>query len=155
MVAVLNPQALSFRPMTSADLDEIMRIERRAYAHPWTVGIFRDCLRVGYSCWVAEMHDMIEAYSVMSVAVQECHILNLCVRSGSQNQGYGGQMLRHMLEIGKRRGAVSATLEVRPSNKQALRLYRRFGFREVGLRKNYYPDERGREDALILNRDFD
>lgn len=139
-----------FRPMTEADLTQIMEIERRAYPYPWTPGILRDCLRVGYCCWLYEVDAVIHAYGVMSVAAGEAHILNLCVRSESQGQGLGGKMLTQLIALARRHGADTLLLEVRPSNLPALRLYRSQGFNEVGTRKNYYPAEQGREDALIL-----
>ncbi|MFP5507132.1 MAG: ribosomal protein S18-alanine N-acetyltransferase [Gammaproteobacteria bacterium] len=139
-----------FRPMTEADLEQIMDIERRAYPYPWTPGILRDCLRVGYCCWLYEAGGAIHAYGVMSVAAGEAHILNLCVRAESQGQGLGAKMLGQLIALARRHGADTLLLEVRPSNLPALRLYRGLGFNEVGTRKNYYPAEDGREDALIL-----
>ena len=139
-----------FRPMTDADLEQIMDIERRAYPYPWTPGILRDCLRVGYCCWLYEVNRVIHAYGVMSVAAGEAHILNLCVRAESQGQGLGAKMLGQLIALARRHGADTLLLEVRPSNLPALRLYRGLGFNEVGTRKNYYPAEDGREDALIL-----
>ncbi len=154
MSAVLEVQVPAFRPLTLADVQAVMGIEKRAYHHPWTAGIFQDCLRVGYGCWVAELHSVIESYGVMSATLQECHILNLCVRPESQRRGYGRDMLRHLLHLARRRGADTALLEVRPSNHSALRLYDGEGFSEVGVRKAYYPADNGREDALILARDL-
>lgn len=150
MSAMLESASGRFRSMTEADLLQIMEIERRAYPYPWTPGILRDCLRVGYACWVYEVDAVIHAYGVMSVAAGEAHILNLCVRTESQGQGLGGKMLTQLIALARRHGADTLLLEVRPSNLSALRLYQRQGFNEVGTRKNYYPAEQGREDALIL-----
>lgn len=150
MSAMLESASGRFRSMTEADLPQIMEIERRAYPYPWTPGILRDCLRVGYACWVYEVDAVIHAYGVMSVAAGEAHILNLCVRTESQGQGLGGKMLTQLIALARRHGADTLLLEVRPSNLPALRLYQRQGFNEVGTRKNYYPAEQGREDALIL-----
>lgn len=150
MSAILSSQGGLFRPMFEADLMEIMEIERRAYPHPWTLGILRDCIRVGYSCWIYEADGVIQAYGVMSVAAGEAHILNVCVRPESQGQGLGRKMLVHMIALARRHGADTLLLEVRPSNLAALKLYQELGFNEVGTRKNYYPAEQGREDALIF-----
>jgi [ribosomal protein S18]-alanine N-acetyltransferase len=150
MSAMLESANGRFRSMTEADLLQIMEIERRAYPYPWTPGILRDCLRVGYACWVYEVDAVIHAYGVMSVAAGEAHILNLCVRTESQGQGLGGKMLTQLIALARRHGADTLLLEVRPSNLPALRLYQSQGFNEVGTRKNYYPAEQGREDALIL-----
>lgn len=145
---------LELRPMQRVDLPRVMEVEPRAYSHPWTVGIFRDCLRVGYSCWVlqAPQLDELIGYGVLSLAVGECHILNLTVRPERQGQGHGRHLLRAFLDKARERGAETAFLEVRPSNTPALALYRSEGFNEVGLRRGYYPASRGREDALVMAR---
>jgi ribosomal-protein-alanine N-acetyltransferase len=140
--------------MSELDLDEVVGIEQVAYPCPWTRGIFEDCLRVGYACWVLEQAGAIVAYGVLSVAVGEAHILNLCVRPERQRQGHGRSLLRHLLGLARRHHADTALLEVRPSNRAALALYQRLGFNEVGMRRGYYPGERGREDALILAIDL-
>ncbi len=155
MSAVLRQPGGRFRRMTVGDVPEVMDIERRAYVFPWTEGILRDCLRVGYQCWVFERERVIEAYAIMSVAVGEAHLLNLCVRPESQGKGLGRRVLLFLMDAARRQGADSLFLEVRPSNRAALALYRRLGFNEIGERRGYYPAERGREDALVLARSLD
>ncbi len=150
MSAVPSASGGLFRPMFEADLMDVMDIERRAYPHPWTVGILRDCIRVGYTCWLYEVDEVIQAYGVMSVAAGEAHVLNICVRPESQGQGLGRKMLNQLIALARRHGADILLLEVRPSNLAALMLYQKMGFNEVGSRKNYYPAEHGREDALIF-----
>ena len=142
------------RRMRTSDLDAIMGIEVRAYRYPWTRGIFQDCLRVGYSCWVYEDTQSGEliAYGVMTFAVDECHLMNITVRPELQGQGIGRRLLRDLVEMSRLAGAVKVLLEVRPSNAAALELYRSEGFEQVGTRKNYYPAEAGREDAYVLVR---
>lgn len=138
------------RVMRGDDLEAIMEIEVAAYPYPWTEGIFRDCMRVGYSCWVYEASGKMLGYAVMSLAVGECHLLNLCIRPKSQGHGLGRRLLREVLDIAASRGADTAFLEVRPSNTPALELYRSEGFNEIGLRRRYYPAADGREDALVF-----
>ncbi|KPK55745.1 MAG: ribosomal-protein-alanine acetyltransferase [Thiotrichales bacterium SG8_50] len=140
------------RPMTAADLDAVMEIEAQAYPFPWTLGIFRDCLHVGYCCWVYSQGEDILAYGVMSIAAGESHLLNLCVRADARRTGLGTTMLRHLVNLARKHGADVALLEVRPSNVAAVDLYRSVGFNEVGIRKNYYPADKGREDALVMAR---
>jgi ribosomal-protein-alanine N-acetyltransferase len=152
MSAILNEPALSFRPMQEADLTDVIEIERRSYPYPWTRMIFSDCLRAGYSCWVCERQGIIEGYGVLSVAAGESHLLNLCVRPETQQQGIGRNLLKYFISIARRHGAEVIFLEVRPSNKAALELYGKSGFNELGVRKDYYPAAIGREDALILGR---
>jgi len=152
MSAVLDDPVFEFRPMVEDDLDRILEIERRAYVFPWSNKIFQDCLSVGYCSWVLECSGNIIAYGVMSIIVDECHILNLCVSPDEQNNGIGQMLLEDLLEVARSHGAEIAFLEVRPSNTKALNLYINAGFNEVGTRKDYYPAESGREDALILAR---
>jgi len=138
--------------MTADDLPAVMAIESRAYAFPWTAGIFRDCLRVGYCCWCCEEDGELLGYGVMSVAAGESHILNLTVRPESQRCGIGARLLRHFMQLARRHEADTVLLEVRPSNRPAIALYRKLGFNEIGLRPDYYPAADGREPALILAR---
>ncbi|MDE2091521.1 MAG: ribosomal protein S18-alanine N-acetyltransferase [Gammaproteobacteria bacterium] len=148
-VVAINESPL-YRPMHEADLPVVITIEKRAYRFHWSEGIFRDCLRVGYGCWVMELGGSIGGYGILSLVVGEAHLLNICVAPEWQRQGYGRLLLEHFIEVARERGAYQMLLEVRPSNKAAVRLYRARGFEETGLRKNYYPGEHGREDALIL-----
>lgn len=152
MSAVLDEPLLDIRPMTEGDLGNVLSIERSAYGFPWSETIFQDCLRIGYSCWLLEYNNKAAAYSVMSVIAGECHLLNLCVAPELQNNGLGKSLLESVLDIAISHGADMAFLEVRPSNEKALRLYDNAGFNEVGMRKDYYPVESGRENALILAR---
>ncbi|MGH1538377.1 MAG: ribosomal protein S18-alanine N-acetyltransferase [Gammaproteobacteria bacterium] len=150
MSAVFEYPTETYRLMTAHDLHEIMEIENRSYEFPWTEGIFHDCIRFGYSSWVTEIDRNIVAYAVMSLAVQECHILNICVDPKLRSQGIGRRLLLELLSIAQAREADTAFLEVRPSNIQALSLYFSEGFNEIGNRRDYYPAKIGREDAVIL-----
>jgi len=150
MSAVLAGHGTRLRPLASADLGAVIGIEERAYGFPWSMGIFRDCLRVGYCCWCYEVDNEIQGYGVMSVAAGESHILNLTVNPDLHRHGIGSRLMQHFLQLASRHGADIIMLEVRPSNTAALKLYEKLGFNEVGRRSNYYPTEQGREDALLL-----
>lgn len=150
MSAVFEFPSETYRLMTEHDLPTIMEIERRSYEYPWTEGIFHDCMRFGYSSWVIEVDRELVGYAVMSLAVQECHILNICVDPQQQGQGIGRRLLLELLSIAQAKSADTAFLEVRPTNVQALSLYFSEGFNEIGTRKDYYPAKFGREDAVIL-----
>lgn len=143
------------RPMRGDDIYAVMRVEHAAYAHPWTEGIFRDCLRVGYCCWVGEHGGEVMAHLVLSVAAGESHLLNLCVAPTYQWQGLGRRLLRQALHLAREHGAARLYLEVRPSNAGALALYRKSGFTQLGVRRGYYPGPDGmREDAVVLGLDL-
>jgi ribosomal-protein-alanine N-acetyltransferase len=150
MSAITALPALRLRTMRESDVPTVLAIDKSAYEFPWTEGIFRDCLRVGYHCRVLEQFYAIQAYGVMSVAADEAHLLNLCVRPQAQRQGFGRKMLSHLVDLACRAGADTLLLEVRVSNQPAIALYMAMGFSEIGQRKRYYPARGGREDALIL-----
>jgi [ribosomal protein S18]-alanine N-acetyltransferase len=152
MSAILKEHAVEFRPMQADDLAQIIDIERQSYPHPWTQMIFGDCLQANYSCWVCGRCGVIEAYGILSVAVGESHLLNICVRPESRQQGIGRKLLRHLVSVACRHNAEVLFLEVRPSNTTARTLYEDEGFNELGCRRDYYPDGDGREDAIILAR---
>ena len=142
----------TLRPMTAADIPGVMQAERAAYEFPWSENIFRDCLQVGYYCCVLEDDSGIIGHGVMSAAVGECHLLNICIHPDHQRQGHGERLVNYLLNVAYHARARIAYLEVRVSNIAAKSLYLKRGFREVGVRKNYYPDPGfgNREDALIL-----
>jgi len=141
---------IRIRPMTEADVAEVFAIERASYQFPWSEGIFRDCLRVGYVCRVLSLGSQIIGYGVMSVGAGEAHILNLCVSDRHRCRGLGRRMLGYLLERGTAAGMSEAFLEVRPSNTAAIRLYQAIGFEQVGMRRGYYQAVGGREDAAVL-----
>jgi len=149
MSAVLS-EAPVFRPMRVADLDAVIAVERTIYAHPWTIGNFRDSLHAGYSCWVMESAGQMVGYGVLMIGVDEAHLLNLSVASGWQRRGLGRALLQHFLRIARSCDAGRVLLEVRPSNVAARNLYEQAGFRELYVRGNYYPAEGGREDAILM-----
>ena len=142
------------RPLSESDLDQVMEVELAAYPHPWTRGIFSDCLRVGYECWGMFSGSRLAAYFVLTHAAGECHLLNLCVAPPRQRSGLGGILLEHARRLAQIRGCKRMFLEVRPSNPAALALYRRNGFEKVGQRPDYYTADEGREDAIIMVLDL-
>src|SRR5450432_2478981 len=143
MSAVLS-EAPVFRPMRTADVDAILVIELDIYAHPWTAGNFRDSLQAGYSCWVMECIGYMAGYGVLMLGVDEAHLLNLSVAADWQRRGLGRTLLHHFIHIARDCEAQRMFLEVRPSNDAARALYADSGFRELHVRRNYYPAEAGR-----------
>lgn len=138
------------RPMMELDLPEIAAIEQKSYAFPWSENIFRDCLRVGYTCRAMDLAGQIVGYAVMSLGAGEAHILNVCVREEFRGVGLGKRLLEHLMERATAAGVNEAFLEVRPSNLSAIRLYERLGFEQIGIRRGYYQAPDGREDAIVL-----
>jgi ribosomal-protein-alanine N-acetyltransferase len=150
MAAVVRQPSPSLRPMRADDLDEIARIEAQAYEFPWTLGIFRDCLRAGYGSWVLAQAEQVIGYGVLSVAALEAHVLNICIAPELQGRGHGRRLMKRLIDLARWHQAQRIFLEVRPSNPHAIALYDTLGFNEIGRRPNYYPARNGREDALVM-----
>jgi len=145
---------MHFQNMTEGDIEDVLIVENLSHRNPWSEGIFKDCLRVGYYCPMFKNDDEIIAYGVMSSVANEAHVFNICVAINFRGQGWGMKMMQHLLDVAKEKEAKSAFLEVQPSNEVAIELYNKLGFLEVGIRKDYYPAKNGREDALIFARDI-
>lgn len=146
-----EPSGLSMRGMIDADLDAVAALERRLYPHPWTRGIFRDCLKAGYPAFVlADADGSIRAYGLLSVGAGEAHILNVAVADDLQGCGIGRRLTQRLIAIAGSHAARHVFLEVRPSNPVAIALYESLGFNEIGRRPRYYPAKRGREDAIVM-----
>ena len=149
MSALLKEPSLRMRPMEEDDMAAVLAVERVGYPHPWTEGNFRDCLRAGYCCWVLEQDGRMIGHGVLSVAVGEAHVLNVCVHPDWQGRGLGRRILDRLLRLAREHEADTAFLEVRASNTVAQHLYESAGFNEIGLRRGYYPAHGGREDAVV------
>lgn len=154
MSAVVSRPRPSLRPMEERDVSLVAAIERAAYPFPWNANIFRDCIRVGYSCWLAEVEGAVTGYAILSVAADEAHLLNLCVAPEWQGRGIGRMLLTRVVQLARYHRVRGMFLEVRPSNKAARRLYDKAGFIEVGRRPRYYPGTVEREDAIIMSLAF-
>lgn len=154
MGGVLIP-AVEMRPMETGDLDEVLAVEYSLCAFPWGKGNFSDSLASGYSCWVCRVNGELVGYFVLMQVVDEAHLLNISVAGKRQCLGYGAQLLRQAMQVALGFGARALLLEVRPSNARALTLYRHYGFRQIGVRRDYYPATTGREDALVFTRQLE
>ena len=142
--------ALSYRPLTERDLATIAAIEASVYVFPWTLGNFRDSLLSGYQCVGCWAGAELIGYAIVMTALEEAHLLNIAVANGWQRRGVGAKFLQNLIDAARQRRLEMLYLEVRPSNVAARRMYERFGFRQLGLRRDYYPSPTGREDALFL-----
>lgn len=149
MAAVLS-EGVAIRAMVRRDLEAITEIESSSYPFPWTRGIFQDCLRVGYRCHVLEIANEVAGYGIVSHALDEAHLLNLCIHPDQRRKGLANLLLDHVVRESRIAAADRLFLEVRPSNKAAVKLYRHRGFQTIGRRPGYYPAREGREDALVM-----
>lgn len=140
--------------MFEADLDAVLANEFTGYDFPWTRGVFVDCLRAGNQCWVLERGEEVIGHAIITMGAGEAHLLNVCIRASERGAGLGRRLVMHSLEKAYEAGAEVLFLEVRPSNHVAARLYESMGFREVGVRRDYYPALLGHEDARVLTLDL-
>ena len=153
----MSAVALDFRilPMSFGDVPAVVRNERLSYSHPWSDGIFRDCLQTGNECWLIKRDHKVLGHGIVSIAAGESHLLNVCIAPEYQGEGLGRLMVAHLLNCARGKSASRMFLEVRPSNTVAIKLYLSMGFSEIGVRKGYYPGNEGREDALVLALEFE
>jgi ribosomal-protein-alanine N-acetyltransferase len=139
--------AWKIRPMRVDDLAEVAELEQAVSPGPWSPNIFLACLQADHECWVLHM-DRVAGFAIASLGAGEAHLLNLAVAPSEQGLGFGGRLLRKVIEVARERGAERIFLEVRPSNLRAQVIYRKVGFEFLSRRPKYYGPPR-REDALV------
>jgi len=142
------------RPLFQADIHQLLRIENAVHVAPWTEETFRACFKAGYIGWVIEIDKNIIGFIIISLAMDECHVLNICVARLFQHQGWGKKLLACALNHASQQGKRTAYLEVRRSNTRAISLYQKMNFHLIGERKGYYKTVSGEEDALIYATDL-
>ena len=143
------------REMEQHDIAEVVAIEQAANQHPWSIKNFKDCLKAGHRAWVFinDQQELI-GYTIVQQVVDEAHLLNICVKPSLQGQGIGRKILDHVIAFANSVSSVLIVLEVRRSNDRAQQLYSQAGFNEMSVRKDYYPAEQGREDAILMGMDL-
>ena len=102
--------------MALSDVAAVVAVERASYVFPWSEGVFRDCIRVGYLCRVVEFAGEVAGYGIMSYGAGEAHILNICIRSDLRSAGVGRRLMDFLLERARAADMRDVFLEVRPSN---------------------------------------
>ena len=138
------------RPITDADVDAVLCIERAVQAYPWTRGNFTDALASGYMSCLDEANGEIRGYAIWMPVLEEIELLNIAVAAGQQRRGLGRTLLREMLEDARKEKRQRVFLEVRSSNVAAIAFYRSTGFAEIGVRRGYYQNAEGKVDALVM-----
>ncbi|HSM97901.1 MAG TPA: ribosomal protein S18-alanine N-acetyltransferase [Gallionella sp.] len=138
------------RAMTLDDVDAVLGIEQSVQAYPWTRGNFIDALGHGYLCRVDEADGEIRGYAVLRPVLDEAELLNIGVAAAQQRKGLGRAMLLEMLDMACEMNLLRVFLEVRASNVAAIALYRSAGFAGIGVRRDYYRNASGSEDAVTM-----
>lgn len=140
--------------MSEEDIDEILIIEKTSFSYPWTKSLFINELKNPYShAYLLRTHEnRVIGYIIFWLIMDEGHILNVAIHPEYRNKGFGSLLIKFSLDYLVKNSGKVMTLEVRKSNIHAIALYRKFGFRVVNIRKNYYISNR--EDAFVMEREF-
>lgn len=149
--------ALRFRPMRTADLDRVVDIEKDGFRNPWSRQLLERELGHAWSSTLLAVEDgpggeVVLGFIVFWLVHDELHVLNIATALEARRRGVGRALMLEGHRIGRGRGAVLATLEVRRSNLPAIELYRSLGYRQVGIRPGYYAEEG--EDAVVMTADL-
>ncbi len=142
------------RPLVAADLDRVAAIERAAFTDPWPRSAFEELLAEPYArCFAADGDDgQLAGYGICAVAADQGEILNLAVHPSARHRGLGRALLEAMLARLRQEGVSAIPLEVRQSNRAAIRLYSLVGFRSVSIRRAYYRNPT--EHAVTMTLDL-
>ncbi|HEV7855433.1 MAG TPA: ribosomal protein S18-alanine N-acetyltransferase [Herminiimonas sp.] len=143
---------LYFYRMRSGDLDDVILIENDLYPFPWTRGNFLDSINSGYETWILrDSRGVLNGYFLLMLSVDDAHLLNITVNRELQGRGIGLLLLDKAKAIVQEKKLSAMLLEVRPSNTRAEKIYQRYGFSRIGVRKGYYPAPNNqREDAIVM-----
>jgi ribosomal-protein-alanine N-acetyltransferase len=156
MAVAKLPAAFAIEPMRLGDLDDVMEIERLSFKSPWSGQVFLEEMARDWA-HVDVVRDLSRrravAFGNYWQVADEVHLLNLATHPEARRAGHASRLLAHIVEFGRGRRCRLITLEVRRSNAAALRLYRRYGFRAVGVRPNYYAEDQ--EDAIVMLLDVE
>lgn len=147
--------AFDVEPMRLADVDAVMAIEKVSFRSPMTAQLLLEEMGREWA-YIDVVRDRlgrnVVAFTNYWVVADEVHLLNLATHPEQRRAGHASRLLAHIIEVGRTRSCRFVTLEVRRSNAAAARLYRRFGFRAVGVRPNYYAEDQ--EDAIVMLLDL-
>ena len=150
-----SPLRFRFRDLDPGDLNDVMAIEMASFPSPWSRKLFEEEIGRTFSDAVVVVEEPggeVVGYSICWTVGEESHLLNIAVRPDARGRGIGRALLKECLRRAARAGSRRIFLEVRPSNQQAIRIYRREGFRFVGIREGYYTDTG--EDAIVFTREM-
>ncbi len=140
--------------MTADDLDAVVALEASLQDFPWSRGNFADSLVAGHEMRVLRLGGDVVGFSVVVSIVDEAHLLVIGVDRRHHRHGHGARLLRQVIATARAAGAARLLLEVRPANTQAIAFYQSFGFKQIGVRRGYYPAVAGREDALVFEMEL-
>lgn len=138
------------RPMLLSDVEEVRKLERDIFSDAWSENNLKESIisQTDY-CFIMENDYKIIAYIIFRVNGDEAELFRIATLAGERKKGCGGQLMDVMMSNLNKMGIKKAFLEVRSENRAAMELYEGFGFKKIGVRKEYYNDPV--EDAIIMN----
>lgn len=140
---------MTIESMTVDDIVQVAEIERQIFSIPWSEKAFRDSMESDNTIYiVAKENDNVAGYAGMYLSFEEGNITNVAVNPLSRRKGIGEKIVRDILNRAYEKGVRDVFLEVRETNSVAIALYEKIGFKEEGIRKNFY--DKPRENALIM-----
>ncbi|MDC0127214.1 ribosomal protein S18-alanine N-acetyltransferase [Methylophilaceae bacterium] len=135
---------------TEEDLVDVVKIEKRCHLTPWTNKNFIDSYGANNLFKVLKNENDIIGYYIALFSFDECELLNITIKSELQQKGLGELMLNDLLSECRKANIANIFLEVRKSNLVAIKLYKKIGFNDIGVRNNYYQNKDGKEDAILM-----
>jgi ribosomal-protein-alanine N-acetyltransferase len=145
----LAPRNLRFEALREGHIARILEIESRVNGAPWSERAFRNELSHADRIFLVAISGTdVVGYGGVWLVIDEAHVTTLAVEESQRRQGIGNQLMIELLKESKKIGMVCSTLEVRASNRPAIELYERLGYKETAKRKGYYPDNK--EDAIVM-----
>ena len=142
------------RPMEVSDTEQVEMIEKQIFSIPWSQKSFEDACQSNDNIYlVCEMNGQIAGYCGLWTVLGEGNITNMAVSGGFRRLGIAETLMKEMEKRGMSKNVVTYFLEVRKSNKAAVNLYKKMGYVQIGVRKNFY--EKPVEDALVMSKTTD
>jgi [ribosomal protein S18]-alanine N-acetyltransferase len=143
-------KGLSFEPVSTHNYAIFYRLHQQGQYSPWSQKTFEDCLKPPYFAYSLNVDGVVVGYYIAMRVLDEVTLMDIVVDKQQQKKGYGQMLLAHLLEQCAFLKIQQVWLEVRESNQAAIYLYEKHHFLLVEQRANYYPSEKGKEDAYIM-----
>ena len=147
-----NSMAIEIQPLCADNYHAAFAIQQQCHFNPWSEKVFADCLSEPYFAFQMLEKDVTKGYYVAMDVVGEATLMDIGVGIESRGKGLGAVLLGHFIQTCIEKGSEEIWLEVRASNHPAIRLYKNVGFELIEIRKEYYPSEQGKEDALVMKK---
>lgn len=149
----MNENSITIKKMTAQNIDGLVKIENECFSKPWTYSGFENELNNDTANFYVAVYNNTEiGYMGFHIILDEGYVANIAVLPEYRGRGIAGSLIENALNYCRKKKLSFLSLEVRKSNENAVRLYKKFGFETVGERKNFYSDPV--ENALIMTKYF-